>query len=470
MNRPALSKTSYPQRSCEIGIVHLGYGAFHRAHQAVYFDNLMDITGDTRWGIAAVNLRSVDSEPFSKASELRDGYLLKTIEPNGNHNFCLVRSHIKFVDAAIDVNAAHQLFALPSVTIVTITVTESGYFFNNNWRLNLNEPEIQAGLSGKKSETIYNFLAGALGFRAWRLNEPISILCCDNVRNNGRLLETAFLDYLEAKNLPDLLDWVRKNVSFPSSMVDRITPRSTLELKLQALKLFPEYSAAPIHSENFLQWVLEDNFASTSPDLSKVGVQIVSEVAPYEEAKIRILNGGHTGLAYLGALAGHLTFDQAMLDSNLRQHFDAWEENEVLPGLDAGIPFDTMDYLHKISKRFENKGISDQLERICMDGYSKMAIYIRPTLEACLRKGIFPKVGFDCVASWVIYARRFKSGNCKITYHEPFWKKLEPIISPGEELKLAMDSQLWGDLPERYSSFAPGLVDAIEQMEKKWPT
>ena len=469
MNEPELFKTRYSKTNCEIGIVHLGFGAFHRAHQAVFFDKFMDVTNDTRWGIAAVNLRKVDSRSFLATSELSDGYVLKTIEPNGKQDFRLVRSHLKFVDAACDADLAYQLLLLPSVKIVTITVTESGYFFNNDWKLNLDDPVIKAGLSGRKSETIYDFLVGALSLRASQLNQPISIFCCDNMKHNGKLLENAFMDYLDAVNLKELAVWVQENVTFPCSMVDRITPRSTPELHFEVSEKFPEYSDSAVHSEKFLQWVIEDKFASEIPDLSRVGAEIVSDVTPYEEAKIRILNGGHTGLAYLAALAGYLTFDQAMFDPALRRHFDFWEESEILPSLDKGIPFDVGEYLKNISKRFENRGISDQIERICMDGYSKMAIYIRPTLEACLEKGIIPTVGFDCVASWVIYARRYKTGHCKVPYYEPFWTKLEPMISRGNERTLAMDRQIWGDLPTRFESFVPGLVDAIDRMDRKWP-
>jgi D-arabinitol 4-dehydrogenase len=213
---------------------------------------------------------------------------------------------------------------------------------------------------------------------------------------------------------------------------------------------------------------LENNFASDFPDLGKVGVEVVTDVVPYEETKIRILNGGHTGLAYLGALAGHATFDQAMHDQDIRAHFDAWERDEVLKGLDSNIPFDTAAYLGQIARRFENGGIADNLERICMDGYSKMSIYIRPTLAACLKLGMLPKAGFDCIASWVIYARRVQEGVCKIPYHEPLWDRVAPLVAAGNETRLASDADLWGDLPKRYDEFVPSLVAAIEEMDKKW--
>jgi D-arabinitol 4-dehydrogenase len=277
------------------------------------------------------------------------------------------------------------------------------------------------------------------------------------------------LAYLVALGQADLADWVRRNVTFPCSMIDRITPRSTDALSVEAAEAFPDHAVAPIHAEDFMQWVLQDKFAADMPDLTRVGVQVVDDVTPYEEAKIRILNGGHTGLAYLGALAGHETFDQAMRDPALRTHFDEWEMTEVLPGLGGRQPFDTSAYLAEIARRFENPGIADQLARICMDGYSKMPIFIRPTLAACLEQGKTPEAGFACVASWVVYARRWRDGATHIPYNEPFWDVVEPLIAEGREQELAADPKLWEDLPQRFGSFAPGIVAAIQDMEDRWP-
>ncbi|MEM6467657.1 MAG: mannitol dehydrogenase family protein, partial [Pseudomonadota bacterium] len=232
--------------------------------------------------------------------------------------------------------------------------------------------------------------------------------------------------------------------------------------------LFPNYRSDPIHAEAFSQWVLQDKFASKIPDLTQSGVQVVTNVVPYEEAKIRILNGGHTGLAYLGALAGHETFDQAIQDPRLRRHYDAWELEEVLPGLGDGIPFDKVKYLSEVSARFENPGIADQLERICMDGYSKMGIYIRPTLAACLAQGITPKAGYDCAASWVVFARRVYAGQLPMAYFEPFEEVLRPMLALGAEESVARDPVLWGDLPTKYAGFVPDLTEAIQQMEQTW--
>lgn len=468
MTEAQFFKTGYDRATCSIGIVHVGFGAFHRAHQAVYIDDYMQATGDLRWGIAAVNLRASESADFAAAAAAKDGYLLKSIAPSGDVEFRAVRSHKAHVDAAKDLDAALALLSRPSVKVVSMTVTESGYAFNDDWSLDLSSPAIREELSGGSIQTVYGYLAAALDRRSQELDAPITVLCCDNIRNNGKVLKGALLSYLDAAGKPALAEWVRKNATFPCSMVDRITPRSTPELETEVARMFPTNSLSPIHAEAFTQWVLHNDFAGEMPDLARVGVQVVDSVEPFEEAKIRILNGGHTGLTYLGALAGLRTFDQAMHDTELRAHFDRFEQEDVLRGLGDSIPFDTAQYLEKIAARFENPGIADQLERICMDGYSKMAIYIRPTLHSCLHKGLTPSASYDCVASWVVYARRFKAGKTDIPYHEPFWEKLAPMLDVGKEADIATDPMIWGDLPHTFDSFSPNLVAAIKRMETRW--
>ena len=309
MTDAQLHQTDYNVEACDIGVVHIGYGAFHRAHQAVYLDDYMQRTGDLRWGISAVNLRAVDSASFHASTRSKDGYVLKTIAPDASQEFRLVRPHLAFVDAAQDMPGALDQLAQSSVTVASITVTESGYYFSDDWSLDLTAPAISEELNGGSTQTIYGYLAKALAKRAEKIDAPISILCCDNIRSNGQVLENALLRYLSAAGDHDLADWVRCKATFPCSMVDRITPRTSDALQAEVAHLYPHNSNAPIHAERFAQWVLEDKFAAPMPDLREVGVQVVGNVEPYEEAKIRILNGGHTGLAYLGALAGHQTFD-----------------------------------------------------------------------------------------------------------------------------------------------------------------
>jgi len=465
----ALHQTRYAREKCKIGVVHIGYGAFHRAHQAVYLDDYMEETGDLNWGIAAVNLRAEDAIGFGRARQITDGYLVKTIDVDGTDYFRMVRSHQCFRDWSSEPEDAEQLVASRDVHLISITVTESGYYMDGEGKLDLADPIIASELNGTEHRTVYAYLSRALSRRKEAVNLPITVLCCDNIRANGKMLQRNLVAYLEASQQNALAQWVKRNVSFPCSMVDRITPHSTSDLVVEANNLFGSAVLEPVHAEAFSQWVLEEKFAGPAPALASAGVEVVPDVHPYEEAKIRILNGGHTALAYLGALAGYKTFDEAMRDPKLRKHFDAFELEEVLPGLRLELPFDKHEYLRKVSNRFCNRAIADQLERICMDGYSKVQLYLRPTLASCLEQGIEPRHTFDCIASWFVYARRAKSGHTHVPYNEPYWDQLSPLLDEGNEMEFATNAVLWGELPEAYSGFAPALVYAIQEMENSWP-
>ena len=469
----AIYQTTYDQSKLRLGIVHLGYGAFHRAHQSVYIDDYIEAQQDFDWGIAAVNLRDSESAEFAKMAatmtQRKKGYVLKTMTPEGKTDYRRVRSHIKWVDWTTETTVAEQLLAFDSVKIVTITVTESGYYLKGDGVIDFENPIIAHELAGGETRSIYGYLANALKLRAESLNQPITILCCDNIRANGRMLEENFLAYLHQSPWAKLVPWVRANTTFPCTMVDRITPRANAALMTEISTLLPDQEPAPVHAEDFKQWVIENKPAGPFPDIETVGVQLVDDVDPYEEAKIRILNGGHTGLAYLGALAGYTTFDQAMHDPALRAHIDNWEIEEVLPGLTLDLPFDKTAYWHSIAARFSNSAIADLLERICMDGWSKMPIFIQPTLAACLAQGIVPRYGFDCIASWYIYARRAATGKVNVPYHEPYEAVLTPLLAQGKEAEFAKTPILWGNLAENYESFVPGIVTAIAKMDEKWP-
>ena len=215
----------YDKSDCQTGVVHIGYGNFHRAHQAMYIDEYMEKTGDLRWGIVAVNLRD---EGFREI----DDYIVKT--PS---EYRVVRSHLDYVDWTKNRTIAKHMLTLPSVHLITITVTESGY---------------------APGSPLFEYLACGLRNR----KTPVTILCCDNIRQNGLALETQFLAYLYHTNQHELATWIRENVKFPSCMVDRITPRTTEALREDVEKRFPGYGYNAVQTEEYRQWVIEDNFAS----------------------------------------------------------------------------------------------------------------------------------------------------------------------------------------------------------------
>jgi len=468
ISNSGIEATSYDRSACQIGVVHLGFGAFHRAHQAVYIDDYIQTSQDLRWGIAAVNLRTSEALQFQLAEqdiEHHDGYFLKTYSANGDVQLRRVRSHIKFSDWSTDQTATEALLALPSVHMVTITVTESGYYTDPDGNLNLEDSVINAEGSGVKSETVYAYLRAALSKRVTATNAPLTIACCDNIRQNGKMLRRNLLAYLSACNQTELLNWVENNVSFPCSMVDRITPRSPDELSQEITKLVGKPVTSPIMSEDFTQWVLQSQTASDMPDLDKAGVTITADVDPYEETKIRVLNGGHTALAYLAALEGIETFDAAMRVPHLLTHFENFEIKEVLPALTLDLPFSKTEYLQAIVERFSNEAIGDTVARICADGMAKFPIFVRPTLEGCFQQGITPTYAIRSIASWYVFALHVDAGKVNFKYIEPAWPELKAML--GTESFIS-SRQLWGELPARYPEFTETLRQEITTMESKW--
>ena len=464
-----IAATTYDRAACQVGVIHLGFGAFHRAHQAVYIDNYMELSGDLRWGIGAVNLRSSEAGPFQAAVEdidRHDGYYLKAISASSEVALQRVRSHVHFSDWSIDRARTEALLAMPSVHLVTITVTESGYYTDTNGGLNAADPLIAAEFKGEKAESVYAYLRAALHNRMVTTGAPLTIACCDNIRQNGKMLKRNLAAYLTGCEEHTLAAWVAANVAFPCSMVDRITPRSPAALADELTGLVGAKVTSPIMAEDFIQWVLQDSAAAEMPDLTQAGVTVTSNVDPYEETKIRVLNGGHTALAYLAALHGLETFDAAMRDPALRAHFDAYETQEVLPAITIDLPFSKEDYLAKIAQRFGNRAIGDTVARISADGMAKFPIFIRPTLAGCFAQGIIPHYGIRSIASWYVFAQHAAAGRIPFAYVEPSWDALKALL--GSEAFLT-SRQLWGDLPATYPVFAETLRHEISELEAKWP-
>lgn len=466
---PRIAATSYDRIACKVGVVHLGYGAFHRAHQAVYLDDYMDVSGDLRWGIAAVNLRGSEADQFKTAVDdvtRHDGYFLKSISSDGEVALRRVRSHVQFHDWSVAASETEALLALPDVHLVTITVTESGYYTDPNGNLNPADPTISAEIGGAAPHSVYGYLRAALQVRMNATGAPVTIACCDNIRQNGKMLYRNLLAYLAACGDTDLGAWVAANVAFPCSMVDRITPRSEPALAAELSALVNAEVAAPIVAEDFIQWVLQDSAAAVMPDLAKAGVTVTPDVDPYEETKIRVLNGGHTALCYLGALKGIETFDAAMRDEDLLAHFNAFETREVLPAITVDLPFSKEDYLVNIARRFGNRAIGDTIARICADGMAKFPIFIRPTLEGCLSQGITPTFAIRSIASWYVFSQHVAAGKIPFKYIEPSWDDLKGLLGSDA---FVQSEQLWGDLPQTYPIFAEALRHEISELETRWP-
>lgn len=458
---PHLQRISYDRSQVKVGIMHVGVGAFHRAHQAVYLDSVLDL--DPTWGICGINLR-VEDRPLFQALAKQDGcYVVKTMSPDGETRYREIGSIVELIDASERYDAAVLRAADPGIRIVSITVTESGYYLDDDDSLDLLAPAIVDGLENGLGSSIYAFLHAVVRCRLGHGSGPITFLCCDNLRDNGGKLQRGFMQYLSATGDQDAQAWVRDYVTFPCCMVDRITPRINPIHADDVKQRFGIDDRVTVMGESYTQWVLEDQFANGRPPLERVGVEIVSDVKAYEEAKIRVLNGGHTILTYLAALKGYNTFDAGIRDSELLAFFRAYETDEVIPAI-GDSPIDLFRYRDVIEARFSNQYIGDTVERICIDGASKFPIFILPTMRGVVGLGNTPRFAIQGIASWYVFMRESQAGRIPFPYIEPKWDWIEPLLTPGREVEFASSSELWGEIPQQCVEFVPALLEAIDHL------
>ncbi|MBR7889435.1 mannitol dehydrogenase family protein [Marinomonas sp. A79] len=467
LNAEQLNVQDYQKEAIKPGILHLGVGAFHRAHQAVYIDRLLAHDDQQHWGIIGVNIRPQDSQAFERFVHQDGEYVLKTMAADGVTQYEHIRSLIKQIDGAkapADVDAA---LADASIQLVTSTVTESGYYLDENRVLMLDNPAIKADVAGERN-TLYAFLYAGLKQRSETSNAKITLLCCDNLRHNGELLKAGLMQFIAAKQDSALAQWVTDNASFPCSMVDRITPKPSQQHVDDVHSRFGIDDAMTVMGEDFIQWVVEDHFAGEKPPLDRVGVQFVADVVPFEEAKIRILNAGHTCVTYQAALKGLTYFDEAMRDSELKQYFTDFITQDSIPAIGDSV-VDLPAYFQIIAQRFSNANIGDTVERICTDGYFKFPIFVFPTLEGAYKKGRTPSKTIQGIASWFAFMHLSSQGKVSTPYHEPNRAALAPFTHDEKGIQaFATDSFLWGTVPVDFPDFVTELTQAIQTTMAKY--
>lgn len=457
----------YVRSDVRPGVMHLGVGAFHRAHQAVYFDRLLALPEGKKWGITGVNLRPQDSAQFARFIEQDGEYILKTMAADGAIVYQHIRSLVKQIDGAKTPDQVDQQMADSATQLVTSTVTEGGYYLDETRQLMLDHPAIKGDLAGQR-HTLYAFLYAGLKLRSQTSQAKITLLCCDNLRHNGDVLKAGLMQFLNAKGDQELAQWVNENVAFPCSMVDRITPKPSPEHVQDVQQRFATDDELTVMGEDFIQWVVEDNFAGAKPPLEQVGVQFVDQVDPYEEAKIRILNAGHTNVVYQAALKGMTYFDEAMRDEVLRQYFRDFVHQDAIPAIGNSI-VNLEAYADIIERRFSNANIGDTVERICTDGYAKFPIFVYPSLTGCYQLGQTPSKTIEGIAAWFVYFQKARTGSISTPYHEPNLESLQPYSDDEEGIQAFANNRfLWGDIPRQHPQFIAQLSQAVRSMQQKY--
>lgn len=403
---------------------------------------------------------------FAQLDKQDGEYILKTMTPKGCSFYEHIRAITRLVDGAKEPEQVDDLMADQNIKLVTTTVTEGGYYLDENQLLMLEDDLIKNDINGARN-TLYAFLYAGLKKRSQTPNAQITLLCCDNLRHNGHLLKTGLLQFLTAKKEDALHAWVLENVSFPCSMVDRITPKPNPSHQQDVTSRFAIDDKMTVMGEDFIQWVVEDDFANEKPPLDLVGVQFVENVTPFEEAKIRILNAGHTCVAYQAALKGFTYFDQAMTDAELQQFFTDFISQDAIPALGNSV-VDLASYANIIGMRFGNANIGDTVERICTDGYAKFPIFVYPSLEGIYRLGGIPTKTLEAIANWFIFIHKAAQGKLDISYHEPNNLKLIPFSNDEKGIHtFATDTYLWKNLAQIYPVFVEHLKQAIHKAQIK---
>jgi len=454
LNTHQILESNFDKKKLNAGILHIGVGNFHRSHQAYLIDRLIEKKSEYKWGIVGLNLIKSGQKNLKSLQNREGNYVLKTVSSNGDAKYRNIKSIIALLDWNLEKEKSEQILNNKNIRLVTITVTETGYFLNEDDKLDQNHRSIKDEIKNINTTTIYSYLRIALNQRMHKINDPITILSCDNLRENGKILENAFIEYLELVNDLTLLEWIKKNVSFPSCVVDRITPRVPQTLSKEIENNFMIKENCSVLSEDFIQWVIEEKFSSSFPNLDELeNVNITKNVIPYEETKIRVLNGGHSCLTYFGALMGLKTFDECFKKENLNSFFNDLEIKEIIPSLGNAIPFDLTKYLNEIYKRFQNSNISDDLERICMDGSSKIPIFVIPTIKKCFEMSIEPTNCISAIASWYKFMKKINNNELNFNYIDPKWDWLKNFLHDDKIDDFCSNKDLWGELPKTFPRF-----------------
>jgi fructuronate reductase len=423
-----VAQPAYDRAARGIGIVHLGIGAFHRAHQAVYTDDIL-ARHEADWAIHGVSLRNPGVRDQLGP---QDG--LYTVAERGPEGEALrVIGAVKAVTfAAESPEALIQRLAAPQTRIVSITVTEKGYCHDPaSGTLRPEHPDITHDLADPaRPRSLPGFLLAGLRARKAAGAKPFTLLSCDNLPHNGRLLRGLILE-LAALQDPGLAAWIEDEARFPATMVDRIVPATTEADRARAEQRLGLRDEGLVVAEPFSQWVIEDDFAGARPPWEEAGAEMVRDVAPYEEMKLRLLNGSHSLLAYLGYLAGYETVADTMADADFRRLARAFMDREAGPTLRLPAGADLEGYKAALIERFANPGLQHRTWQIAMDGSQKLPQRLLGTLRQRLDDGAPIDVLALAVAAWMRYAGGHDEKGREIDVRDPLAARLGAVYAAG---------------------------------------
>ncbi len=410
------------------GVVHFGVGGFHRAHQAMYHDRLMNQGKALDWGLCGVGVMPPDLR-MKETLRAQDGlYTLVVKHPDGTYEPRVIGAIVEYLFAPDDPDAVIEKMSAESTRIVSLTITEGGYNLHNvTGQFDAGNPDVVHDVAHPDApRTAFGLIVEALRRRRERGLRPFTIMSCDNLAGNGHLTRRVFAAFARLRD-PELGDWVEREVEFPNSMVDRITPVTTDADREQVRERFGIGDRWPVVCEPYTQWVLEDAFTLGRPPYEDAGVQVVADVEPYELMKLRLLNGSHQALCYFAYLAGYRLVHEAAQDPLFRSLLRGYMDEEATPTL-APVPgVDLNAYKSTLIERFSNPEVRDTIARLCADSSDRIPKWLLPVIRRQLETGGEIRRSVGVVASWARYAEGVDEDGRPIEVVDRLVDKLGPI-------------------------------------------
>jgi mannitol 2-dehydrogenase len=464
---PSVEVPTYDRRGIKEGIVHVGVGGFHRAHLAVYIDKLLQQHGETKWAICGVGLRPNDAAMRDVLNSQDHMYTVIERSAKGSKP-SVVGSISSFLFAPDDKEAVIAKMAHPDTHIVSLTITESGYYYNENTHeLQAEHPDIKHDVANLDAPiSTFGYLCAALKRRREQGLKPFTVLSCDNMQKNGSITRHMLVSFAKLYDA-DLSQWIAEEAHFPNSMVDRITP-STSQNDIKSLsETFGIDDAWPVVTEPFMQWVVEDKFCDGRPPFEKVGVQVVKDVhnvEQFEKHKLRLLNASHSAMAYPGQLAGFKYVHEVMEDPNYRKFIWNMMQYEVKPLLPEIEGVDIDDYCNTLMERFSNPTIMDQIPRVALNASGKVPQFIMPSIaEAIWVTGPFRRLCF-VVAGWFTYINGVDDEGNTFEVDDVMKEQLQRLAKAGgrDPRELLSIKSLFGDDLRNDKRFVDEVTKAME--------
>jgi len=440
---------SYDPASVEPGILHLGYGNFHRAHMARYVEDLLntDFEESKTWGIVGAGVRGSSKRDMFASQD----FLQTIVERNGDSaNAIVMGGLVDYLPA--DLEKVQETLQNPQIKIVSMTVTEGGYYLNDG-KFDVTLPDMQHDVQNPDSpKTVFGLIVKAMRHRKENNVPLLTVMSCDNVPHNGDVVASVVVGLARAQDA-ELADYIEANACFPNAMVDRIAPASTEEHKQFIQETYGYEDASPVFCEPFRQWVLEDDFVNGDrPAFEQLEtVSFVDDVTPYEQMKIRILNGGHATLCYPSALLGVEYVHESMQHPVISKFLDTLERTEIIPGVTPPTPDTSLTgYWETTAERFSNPILKDTIDRNCFDGASRQPKFIVPVVQDNLKAGRSIDGLATVSALWCRYCQGKKEDGSEIAPNDPQWDRLQALALQAKD-----DPKLWlQELPEVYGSAA----------------